>query len=77
MQLVVALDSGEPVGIDASQVEMLGQAVLQILIAARAEASSAGTEFYFETPSDAFVARATACRAESLIGLDRNKDDQP
>ena len=55
--------------IDASEVENVGQAVLQLLIAARAEAERNEQPFAIVNPSTAFVERVTACRLADAIGL--------
>jgi anti-anti-sigma regulatory factor len=62
--LVLACDAGA-IEIDASEVESLGQAVLQLLVAACAEA----VPFTIANPSPAFVERVVACRLGGAIGL--------
>jgi len=52
--------------LDASEVESVGQAVLQLLVAARAEA---GEDFAIVNPSPAFVDRITNCRLAEAVGL--------
>jgi anti-anti-sigma regulatory factor len=52
--------------VDASEVESVGQAVLQLLVAARVEA---GNGFVIADPSPAFVARITACGLSEAVGL--------
>ena len=52
--------------LDASEVESVGQAVLQLLVAARAEA---GADFTIVDPSPAFVDRITNCRLAEAVGL--------
>ena len=70
VQLVLALDGDQPAQIDASEVENAGQAVLQLLVAAQAEARSAGRPLTFTNPSAAFRDRVERCRLTDQIGLD-------
>tara|TARA_B100000678_G_scaffold14179_1_gene11198 strand:- start:954 stop:1304 length:351 start_codon:yes stop_codon:yes gene_type:complete len=70
VQLVLALDGEGPGEIDASEVENAGQAVLQLLVAAQAEARSAGRPLTFTNPSAAFRDRVERCRLTDQIGLD-------
>lgn len=55
---------GEPVVLDASEVERLGGLCVQVLLAAHAEWRMEGREFRIERPSDAFV------EAAQLMGAD-------
>ncbi|MBT0670557.1 STAS domain-containing protein [Novosphingobium profundi] len=55
--------------IDASEVEAIGQAVLQILLAARADAQASGVPFEILNPSTAFLERVNACGLASALGL--------
>jgi anti-anti-sigma regulatory factor len=52
--------------LDASEVESVGQAVIQLLAAARADA---GDRFAVINPSPAFVDRITACGLSEAVGL--------
>ncbi len=52
--------------LDAGEVESVGQAVLQLLAAARA---GAGERFAVVNPSPAFMDRITACGLSGAIGL--------
>ena len=70
VQLVLALDGQEPAWIDASKVENAGQAMLQLLVAAQAEARSAGRPMIFDNPSAAFRDRVERCRLTDQIGLE-------
>lgn len=70
VQLVLALDGQAPAQIDASEVENVGQAVLQLLVAAQAEARSAGRPLNFANPSAAFRDRVERCRLAEQIGLE-------
>jgi anti-anti-sigma regulatory factor len=70
VQLVVAADVDDVVEVDASQAESVGQAVLQLLVAARAEAAANGQAFRITNPSQAFIERVTSCRLADAIGLE-------
>lgn len=71
-RLLAAIDGpGGDVRIDASGVASVGQAVLQVLVAARAEAASAGRGLTFIEPSPAFLDRVAACRLGDALGLER------
>ena len=67
--LVLACDVAGGIEIDASDVESIGQAVLQLLVAARAEADAKGLPFTITSSSPAFADRVTACRLARRIGL--------
>lgn len=73
-RLVAAADGDGPIEIDASSVESIGQATLQLLAAARAEAAAGGQGFAILTPSTAFVERVTSCRLADAVGLEIQKD---
>ncbi len=68
-QLVLAADFADATAIDASGVESVGQAVLQLLVAARREAVRDGHQFTIVAASPAFVDRVTACGLAQAIGL--------
>ena len=70
VQLVMTLDRPEPAQIDASEVENVGQAVLQLLVAAQAEARAAGRPLTYANPSAAFRDRVERCRLTEQIGLE-------
>jgi anti-anti-sigma regulatory factor len=70
VRLVLAADLNGEVLVDASDVESIGQAVLQLLVAARAEARGANRTFRIENPSPAFVDRVTRCRLADAIGIE-------
>lgn len=59
------------VRIDASEVESVGQAVLQLLVAAR---THAGEAFGIVDPSPAFADRVAACGLADAIGLTIKKE---
>ena len=69
VRLVLACDLDGEMVIDASEVESVGQAVLQLLVAARREALAQGQAFILADPSAAFVERVSACRLGSALGL--------
>jgi anti-anti-sigma regulatory factor len=66
---VLAADLDDEIIVEASDVESVGQAVLQLLVAARAEAVQAGQAFTIANPSPAFVERVAACRLDAALGL--------
>ncbi|MDG2533994.1 STAS domain-containing protein [Sphingomonas sp. HITSZ_GF] len=70
VRLVLAADLDDAIEIDASEVESVGQAVLQLLVAARNEAASNGQEFRIANPSPAFVDRVNRCQLAAAIGLE-------
>ena len=67
--LVMAIDHSMTVEIDASAVESVGQACLQLLVAARSEAIQLGKTFTIEAPSAAFAERAQLCGLAEKTGL--------
>lgn len=69
VRLVLAADVEGEILVDASEVETVGQAVLQLLVAAAAEAERAGHSFAIVNPSDAFARRVAACRLADALGL--------
>lgn len=74
VRLVLASDLDGAIEIDASAVESVGQAVLQLLVAARAEADAQGQRFVIQNPSPAFVDRVIACGLAPAIGLTVEED---
>ncbi len=69
VRLVLAADLDGAMVIDASQVESVGQAVLQTLVAARNEALLTGQTFTIANPSPAFIDRVTRWNLADAIGL--------
>ncbi len=69
VRLVLSADLDDEMIVDASEVESVGQAVLQLLVAARAEAQRNGQPFTIANPSPAFADRVAACRLGSALGL--------
>ncbi|WIW90905.1 STAS domain-containing protein (plasmid) [Sphingobium sp. V4] len=74
VRLVLASDFDGAMEVDAGAVESVGQAVLQLLVAAKAEADAQGQSFVIRNPSPAFVDRVTACGLAPAIGLSVEKD---
>ncbi|MFV0623232.1 STAS domain-containing protein [Sphingomonas sp. ac-8] len=74
-QMVLAADFSDRTVVDAAEVESVGQAVLQVLVAARREAVQSGHAFAIHNPSPAFVQRVVASRLADAIGLPVGKDD--
>ena len=70
VRLVLAADLDDAIEVDASEVESVGQAVLQLLVAANAEATSAGQAFRIVNPSPAFTDRVNRCHLAAAIGLE-------
>lgn len=62
-----SVGSGQTIRIDASNVERIGQACLQVLAAAEAAAEDAGQEFRIVGASPAFADMATLAALDTLI----------
>jgi anti-anti-sigma regulatory factor len=75
IRLVLAADFEGRTEIDAADVESVGQAVLQLLVAARREATQSGRDFFINNPSPAFAQRVVASRLADAIGLETEKGD--
>jgi anti-anti-sigma regulatory factor len=73
-QLVLASDAAEATTIDASEMLSVGQAVLQLLIAARHEAGLRNHRFHYTGASAAFSERVHGCQLANAIGLEIGKD---
>ena len=73
-RLVLASDFAESTAIDASEMLSVGQAVLQLLIAARREAEPRNQRFAFTGASAAFSERVRGCQLADAIGLETGKD---
>lgn len=69
VRLVLASDFDGEIHVDASEVESVGQAVLQLLLAGKTEADGNGQSFTIHNPSDAFVDRVVVCGLTGSIGL--------
>jgi len=73
-QLVAAADYSEATTIDASDLLSVGQAVLQLLIAARTEASASFRNFTYVGVSPEFTDRVVSCQLADATGLAIAKD---
>lgn len=69
VRLVLAADLDGGIEVRADAVDSIGQAVLQILVAARREAVARHQPYAIVDPSPAFVDRVTRCRLAGAIGL--------
>jgi anti-anti-sigma regulatory factor len=70
VRLVMACDGDDgDVVIDGSDVESIGQAVLQLLIATREEAERNGAAFSIANPSLPLRQRLAACGLSARVGL--------
>jgi anti-anti-sigma regulatory factor len=74
VRLVLAADFDDQIRIDASQVESVGQCVLQLLLAARIEADAKSLDFEIINPSAAFQDRVAGCGLAEVLGLENGKD---
>ena len=63
-----------PIAVDASDVESVGQAVLQLLVAHAAASRSLGRPFAITNPSRAFTDRVVASQLAGAIGLDHEEN---
>ena len=76
VRLVLASDVDGDVVVDGSEVESIGQAVLQLLIAAREEADRNGNSFSIANPSQPLRQRLSACGLSTLFGLEEEVEVQ-
>lgn len=76
VRLVLAADFGGDLVVDASAVESVGQAVLQLLLAARTEAEATGHRLVIKNPSPAFLARTEALGLNDRLGLSQTEEMQ-
>lgn len=74
VRLVLAADFDARIEVDASEVESVGQAVLQLLLAAQADAEQNGQTFSIVNPSPAFLDRVNRCRLADTLGLEIEKE---
>ncbi len=74
--LVAAADAQDDIVVDASAVESVGQAVLQLLLAARIESEAHGHRFIIKNPSPAFLARTEALGLNDRLGLSHQEELQ-
>lgn len=73
-ELVRAADGAATTAIDASELLSVGQAVLQLLIAAREDAVQHDHPFHFTAASAAFSDRVRDCQLAESIGLQAGKE---
>ena len=74
VRLVLASDVEGDIVVDGADVESIGQAVLQLLIAGRDEAERGGHTFTIANPSAPLRARLNACGLGEMFGLE--EEDQ-
>jgi anti-anti-sigma regulatory factor len=67
--LIDHADRAADVTIDGAAVDTIGQAVLQVLVSAKADADATGRAFRITAPSPALIERAVGCKLDRLIGL--------
>jgi anti-anti-sigma regulatory factor len=72
-QLVCAAEISGSTMIDGAAVQTIGQAVLQLLVAARCDAIAAKNRFEIIRPSEALLRTAQACCLTEAIGLESGK----
>ena len=68
-RLVLAADWSDHTRVDASAVENIGQAVLQLLTAACADSAANGRDFSIIDPSPSFIDRVNGCKLAAAVGL--------
>ena len=73
-QLVLASDFATETRIDATDLLSVGQAVLQLLVAARREAGVRDHGIQYSGASQAFSDRVHDCKLAEAIGLETEKD---
>jgi anti-anti-sigma regulatory factor len=76
-RLVAAADAGDAIAVDASEAETIGQAMLQLLVAARADALGHDRAFTITNPSRAFSDRVTGCALAQSLGLITEEENRP
>jgi ABC-type transporter Mla MlaB component len=64
-----SLESALPIDIDASAVERVDAAVLQLLCAYMRDASACGKDVRWRKPAEAFIASARLLRLDDLLAL--------
>lgn len=68
VRLVMAVDSDEDMVVDAGETGLVGQAVLQLLVAARQAAQNAGKAFSIINPDSELSGRLVALGLGDTIG---------
>lgn len=76
-RLAAAADAGEAIEVDASEAETIGQAMLQLLVAARVDAIGHDRAFTITNPSRAFSDRVTGCALAESLGLITEEENRP
>lgn len=74
VRLVIAADSGAGIRVDATDTLSIGQAVLQLMAAARAETRATGQDFAIDHLDPALCQRLVQLGLAECLGLDANKD---
>jgi anti-anti-sigma regulatory factor len=74
VQLLIAGTGVDGTRIDAGGVQTVGQAVLQLLIAARREAAAAGRPFGYVASSQAFVEQVARCCLTDALGIETARE---
>lgn len=74
VRLVMACDADGDIVVDGADVESVGQAVLQLLIATREEAERNGAGMTIANPSQPLRQRLSACGLSAMFGLE--EEDQ-
>ena len=74
VRLVMSCDADGDVVVDGSEVESIGHAVIQLLIATREEAARNGAAFSIANPSEPLRQRLSACGLGAMFGLE--EEDQ-
>ena len=70
VRLVIAADQGDGILIDARDTQTIGHAVLQLLVAARAEAAATGQRFAIEHLDPALAARLAGFGLADALALE-------
>lgn len=68
-RLVIASDREQDITVDASAVESIGQAIMQLLLAARIDAEHMDQMVTIMDPSPAFMERVDLCRLSDALGV--------
>jgi anti-anti-sigma regulatory factor len=74
VRLVIAADQGDGIVVDATDTQTIGQAVLQLLVAARAEAVATGQAFVIDHLDPVLAARLGGFGLTEALGLGKEFD---
>ncbi|WP_242148622.1 hypothetical protein [Sphingomonas sp. BAUL-RG-20F-R05-02] len=74
VRLVIAADQGDGIVVDATDTQTIGQAVLQLLVAARAEAVVTGQAFAIDHLDPTLAARLAGFGLTGALGLGKDFD---